>query len=254
MPQITIPAVDADGQPLKGYDLLDFVREHGGETIFLMFSTGKDSICSWLYLREYGKFNIIPYFLYWFPGLGWIDEALDYYEKWFGQHIIRLPLPNMFDHLRTFTYQPPERVAHLHAWRLPTFDFADIEEILARERGLDAPYTAVGFRGADNIDRRNMIIQKGAVGTGRRRHFFPVWDWNIDDIADCIIKNGIKLPKDYAYWGRTIAAWDYQMIKPIAEHFPEDYEKVVKFWMPLIDAELYRHEVVGVYANRKADD
>ena len=242
-----VAALDAEGQPLKGDALFDYVRELAGDTIFLQFSMGKDSICSWLRMREYGKFNIIPYFLYWFPGLSWQQEALAYYEEWFGQHVIRLPHPWFNDHLRNLLYQPPDRIAQILSLELGTWDFADIENELAHDYDLVEPYTAVGFRGADNIDRRNLIIQKGAVGSGRRRYFFPIWEWDINDIAACIRRYGVRLPKDYRYWGRTIGAWDYQYLAPIKENFPQDYEQVIKFWMPMIDCEIFRHEVVNAY-------
>lgn len=248
-------ALDDKGNPLQGDDLLDFVRELGGDTVFLQFSTGKDSICSWLRLREYGKFEIVPYFMYWFPGLSWQEEALAYYEEWFGQRILRLPHPLFHQHLADMLYQPPERIGQLVAWDFIKWDFSDLENVLAEEHGIADrnPYTAVGFRGADNIDRRNLIIQKGAVGSGRRRYFFPIWEYNVEDVSRIIHQVGIKLPADYAYWGRTIGAWDYQFIKPISQRFPEDYQKIIKFWMPLIDLELFRHDVVGQYANSKLE-
>ena len=248
-------ALDDEGKPLQGDALLDFVRELGGDTVFLQFSTGKDSICSWLRLREYGKFKIIPYFMYWFPGLSWQEEALAYYEEWFGQRILRLPHPLFNEHMREFFYQSPERISTIFSWDLPSWDFSDLENELAVDYQIADrnPYTAVGFRGADNIDRRNLIIQKGAVGSGRRRYFFPVWEYDIGDVTRVIRETGIKLPADYAYWGRTIGAWDYQFIKPISEHFPDDFENVMKFWMPLIDLEIYRHDVVGQYAAHKLE-
>lgn len=248
-------ALDENGVPLQGDGLLDFVRELGGDTVFLQFSTGKDSICSWMRLREYGKFKIIPYFMYWFPGLSWQEEALDYYENWFGQRIMRLPHPLFHQHLNEFLYQPPHRVGEIFSWDLLKWDFSDLENALAAQFGLDdpLPYAAMGFRGADNIDRRNLIIQKGAVGSGRRRYFFPVWEYNVEDVSRVIKQSGIKLPADYKKWGRTIGAWDYQYIKPISEHFPEDFDRVIRFWMPLIDAEIIRHDIVGAYANAKIE-
>lgn len=247
-------ALDDDNKPLAGAALIEFVKNRGGNTTFLQFSMGKDSISMWHWLRENSDMEIVPYFLYWFPNLSWQLEALDYYEEWFGQKIMRLPHPLFYDHIRNFDYQTPERIGQIAAFDLLPFDFADIENELARQFGLDQPYTAVGFRGSDNIDRRNLIIQKGAVGSGRRRYWFPIWDWNINDIAAYLKKIDVKLPKDYKYWGRTIGAWDYQLIKPIKEHFPDDWEGVIKFWLPLIDAEIFRHEVVGAYANGKEED
>ena len=247
-----VAALDEDGSPLAGDALFDFVRERYGDTIFLQFSMGKDSVCSWLRLREYGKFKIIPYFLYWFPKLSWQLESMKYYEDWFGQEVLKLPHPKFNDNLIEEMYLAPHQIAAVRSFNLIKWDFADIESVLTTEYDLPTPtYTAVGFRGADNLDRRNLIIQKGAVGSGRRKYFFPIWDWKIDDIAKTIKQYDIKLPKDYTHWGRTIGAWDYQYIKPIKENFPEDYEQIIKFWMPLVDCEVYRHDVVNVQAEQR---
>lgn len=254
--RITPPAVDDQGEPLTGDALFDFIYEQAGDTIFLEFSTGKDSICSWLRLREYGRFTIIPYFMYCFPIMSWQREALDYYEDFFDARIVKVAHPAMHKHLRHYLYQHPDNIAVITAMNLQDWDFADLEDELARDYGIldREPFTAVGFRAADNIDRRNMIIQKGAVGTGRRRYFYPVWDWYLDDVVKCIKDYEIALPADYKYWGRTINAWDYQYLKPISEQFPDDFENVIKHWMPLIEAELFRHEVVGEYANGKKEN
>lgn len=231
-----------DGKPLAGVELMETVRRLRGDKLLLSFSTGKDSLASWLYLRDH--FEIIPYYLFWVPGLSWVDEALAYYEEWFGQHIIRMPHPIFYKYLNMYAYQTPERVATLMALDLPDFSYADIENILAQWAGLDEPFAAVGMRAADNIDRRNMILQKGAIGMKRRRYYYPIWDWNIEQVAGIILEHDVKLPKDYEYWGRTIAAFDYQYIKPIATHFPEDFERI-KQWFPLIDLELMRYDEVG---------
>jgi hypothetical protein len=231
-----------DGKPLASRELIDTVKRLKGNKILLSFSTGKDSLATWLYLREH--FEIYPYYLYWVPGLSWVEEALTYYEEWFGTHIMRMPHPIFYEYLNQFYYQTPERVAVIRALNLPKFDFSDIENILAQWFGLDAPFSAIGMRVADNVDRRNMIFQGGALGLKRRRYYYPIWDWDIAQVAEIILDNGVKLPKDYEFWGRTIAAFDYQYMKPISVHFPADFE-MIRQWFPLIDLELMRYEELG---------
>lgn len=235
------PPVDAQGQPLDSDALIPYVREHYGETLLLSFSGGKDSLALWLHLREH--FEIIPYFLYWLPGLSFVEEALAYYEEWFDAEIVRLPHPLFYNMLRTGAYQEPHVVGTVDWLGLPKFDFADLDAIMCSYCDLDPERTlcAVGFRAADNIDRRNLIIQKGAIGTARRKYYYGVWDWNVEQVATIIKRHGVALPADYRYWGRTIAAFDYQFLKPLRTHFPADYERV-RQWFPLIDAEFFRYE------------
>lgn len=238
---------DADGKPIAGLDLLSLARELTGDTLLLSFSCGKDSLAAWLWLREVAPdLRIVPYFLYYVPGLSYVDAALAYYEEWFGCHIMRLPHPLFYRFLRNAFYQPPDLVALLDAFDLPGFDFADVDDLLAAEIGQPKVLTALGFRAMDNIDRRNLLLQKGPLGTGKRRWYWPIWDWNIERVATCIRAHKIKLSAEYKYFGRTLAAFDYQCLAPLRLHFPADWRRVVK-WFPLIELEMFRYEVVGTW-------
>lgn len=233
-----------DGTPLAGQALIDAVKRlsPSGETILLSFSGGKDSIAMWLAIREH--FNIIPYFLYWLPGLSFVDAAIDYYEDYFGTEIIRLPHPLFYNMLRTYSYREPHEIAIVQAMQLQEFDFADVDDVIAMQYGLDAPFCAIGMRAADNIDRRNLIFQQGSIGIKKRRYYYPIWDWNVSQVSQIIIDNGVKIPADYKYWGRTLAAFDYQYLKPLREAFPDDYNRMLE-WFPLLEAEFFRYEAMA---------
>lgn len=232
---------DPAGQPVSGDDLISLVKRLGGNKILLSFSMGKDSLATWLYLQD--KFEVIPYFLYWIPGLSFVEAALDYYEEYFGRHIIRLPHPLFYNMFATGAYQEPHNIGLVQAMQLPSYDYADIDDVLAEEYKLDKPFCAVGMRVADNVQRRNLIMQMGALGFKRRRYYQAIWDWDINDVVEIIKRHQVKIPIDYKYWGRTLAAFDYQYLKPLRNAFPQDYE-VVKQWFPLIDLEFYRHEQI----------
>lgn len=223
-------------------ELAEKVRSEVDDLI-LYFSCGKESIAMWLFLREFG-FNIIPVFLYVVPCLRSDRENLAYYEDYFGQEIMRLPHMLFYQMLNDFVYQPPERCAQIMAWDLPYYGFADIDKVVALDKGLDSFYSAMGMRMADNLDRRMMMYQNGVLGTKARRFYYPIWDWNIQQVADIIKLNKIKLPKSYRFSGRTLAAIDYEYIKPFKENYPDDY-KIYLEWFPLLEAEFYRYEVLG---------
>ena len=233
-----------DGWPLPSAELVPRVRDLAGDTLLLSFSMGKDSLAMWLYLREH--FRIIPYFLYWMPGLSFQERALDYYEDFFGCHIIRLPHPLLYGWLSQGCYMPPHMWAWMYAQNLWRYELADVDDLLAATLGLDRPYTALGFRKNDNLDRYRLINQLGAVAPrdGKRRYYYAIWDWNIEQVAGIINRHGVKLPDDYQYWGRTIAALHYQFLKPLSVHFPDDYARFLD-WFPLLEAEFYRWEVLN---------
>lgn len=229
----------SNGLPLPSCEIKALAKKIAGDTILLSFSRGKDSIAMWLDLRK--EFNIIPYYMYWVPGLEYEEESLQYYERFFGCHITRVPHPYFYKHLNNFMFQPPERVAVIRAVNMPNFTFADMDDMLAKQFGLDNPFTAIGMRAADGIDRRNMIHQMGALGTKSRRYFYSIWDWDIKQTASIINDNDCKIPLDYRVYGRTLASWDYQYIKPMKKHFPRDYQKLVE-WFPFIELEFFRYE------------
>lgn len=197
----------------------------------------------WLFLREF-EFNITPVFLYHVPDLQADKDNLAYYENYFGQKIVRLPHPLFYQMLNDFVYQPPERCAQIMAWDLPDYGFADIDQVVAHDKGLDSYYSAMGMRMADNLDRRMMMYQNGVLGTKKRRFYYPIWDWKVDDVAKIIRKNKVKLPKVYRHNGRTLAAIDYEYSRNVKKHRPEDFDKYL-FWFPLLEAEFYRYEVMA---------
>lgn len=237
---------DESGALLAGKALLQRVREIGGDKMLFSFSMGKDSLAAWLWLRdEAPELELIPYFLYWCPGLSFVENNLAYYEELLGRHILRVPHPLFYRMLRSLAYQPPERVGRILALDLPDFDYADIDNLLAQDCGLSADvFCVVGMRAADNLQRLRLIRQMGPLGFRRRRYYYPIWDWKIGQVADAIIGHDVALPAEYWRWGRTLTAFDYQYLKPLKETYPQDYERIL-FWFPLLEAEMFRYEAIG---------
>ncbi len=241
------PALDprqlgADGQFLRGQELLDLARQLYGDTLLLQFSCGKESIALWLWLREAAPdLTIVPYWMYLVPDLGYQARALDYYESYFGCHIRRLPHPALYQMLNSTAWQPPETLAVLAALRLQEYDFADIENLLAADLGLDQPLIAVGIRAKDYLERLRLVNQMGVIGFGRRRFLYAIWDWSIQQVGQAILDAGIKLPVDYQMFGRTVTALNYRRLVEVKRRYPEDYQKILD-WFPLIEAEVFRYE------------
>lgn len=246
--------IDENGELLAGPAMWEYVREEFGEQILLSIS-GKDSLAMWLALREWGGFDILPFYMFWVPGSPYESRVVDHYEQFFGQRILRLPAPMHYWMLNNSIFQAPHNVAKIQAMNLVDFDFADVEEVICHYYKRPGAYTAVGMRAADTIHRRNLMIQKGTIGTGRRRYFFAIWDWNLERTCQKIVESGIKIPKwyDLGSIGTTPIAWDYKFIEPLKRTDPEGWETYLK-WFPLADLEIFRHEQVGQNKNRKAGD
>lgn len=235
--------LDENGEYLTGPALYEVVREISGDTLLLAFSRGKDSISMWLELREH--FNIIPYYCYMVPGgLSYERESLDYYEDYFGVHIARFHHAIFWKNINDFVFQPPLRVSAIRALGIPNYDYKDFIAPLVEQHGLDNPYVAFGYRMNDSPRRRLLMMREGPMGYKDYRYFWAIWDWDIDRVADKLREANIALPRDYMLWGRTNTTIDYQYMTAIRDNLPDDWEEM-KFWYPLLDAEIFRHEVVG---------
>lgn len=213
------------------------------DTAILAFSTGKDSIAAWLQMRKYFK-RIVPYYCYSVPGLEFVEKSLAYYEDFFETHIYRLPHRSLYRWLRGMVFQSPPHVTKVEALDLPgeEYDDAMIGE-LVRELGHlpDGAYVGTGVRMADSPMRRVGLMTNGCINHSQKR-FYPVYDWKKADLLAAIDESGVKLPPDYRLFGRTFDGIDYRFLKPIKEHYPKDYEKILE-WFPLAELEIMRREM-----------
>lgn len=234
-----------DGAPLPSDQLVARVKEYGGDTILLSFSMGKDSLAMWLYLRDKG-FKIIPYFLHWVPGMSYVEKPLAYYEQFFGQKILRLPHPLFYNMVRTWAYQEPHVISTVMSFDMLTdYDYASIDDTIAAWHGPKdpLPFCAIGMRSADNMERRRLIQQQGSIGIKRRRYYYAIWDWNVEQVSRIIVEAKCALPPDYKHWGRTLTAYHYQYLSLMRQAFPADYAKMLQ-WFPLLELEFFRYEAM----------
>ena len=213
------------------------------DTTLLAFSTGKDSIAAWLQLRKYFK-RVIPYYKYHVPKLQFVEDSLKYYEDFFQTRIYRLPSPALVRWLSFYVHQTPDRVQYIiDNLQMPykAYNNETIADILRLNLGLDENvYSGIGVRMADSPRRRTSIVRDGAVNH-RKLTFFPVYDWLKSDMIREFDSVGVKLPPDYILFGNTFDGITYKYLKPIREYYPEDYERILK-WFPLAELEFVRYE------------
>ena len=215
-------------------------RETGGKTL-LAFSTGKDSIAAMLAIRDHFD-EVIPFYLYLVPGLEFVEESLDYYERTLfgGRHIIRMPHPSLYRWLNGCVYQPPHRAPVIDAARLPEFDYKDVHDLIRMDYDADKAMVATGVRAADSPMRLVSIKQHGAI-LRSKGEYFPVWDWKKARLLSEIQRSGVKLPIDYRVFGRSFDGLDARFLIPMRDHLPNDYRRVLE-WFPLLEADIFRAE------------
>ena len=230
---------------MTGLETIHAVRKLQSETL-LAFSTGKDAIAAWLAIRDHFD-RVHPYYLYLVPGLEFVEESLDYYERFFGIKIIRLPHPSLHRWLNGFVYQAPQNCAVIEQAQLPTFDYTDSVRAIIEDYKLQPGMLAAdGVRAADSPMRRIAIKTHGPI-TASQQKYHPVWDWKKADLMDVFRKNNVKLPIDYKLFGRSFDGIDLRFLLPLKKHLPRDYQRILE-WFPMADLQIHRWEC----ANGKA--
>lgn len=225
----------------------DVVAQFEGQKHLLAFSCGKDAIAAWIAIR--GKVEIIPFFMELIPGLGFVEASLDYYERFFGQKILRVPNPSLYRMLDRCIFTPPDQMHQIDRWGgLPQFDHLTLRDFIATSHGIKPhkTWTASGVRAADSIIRRVHFQKHGPI-VHNTRTFYPVWDWSMDCLVSALRSVKVKLPVDYRIFGRSFDGLDFRFIAPIKKHFPRDYAKILE-WFPMAGLELKRHEFSESYA------
>lgn len=229
------------GQPTSE-EALQFLRSLD-EPVFLSFSCGKDSIATWIAMHKH-KIPVLPVYFYTVPGLRIVQESIDYFENYFGQEIPQYPHPSLYRMLEANVYQTPERLKVLDNAQLPVPDLTLIWEEIKSDYGLPGTYVADGVRAADSIVRRASLTKHGVIKKHSKK-VSPIADWLKAEVMQCLEDNNVKLPVDYKLWGRSLDGLDARFMKPLKEHYPDDYERVAEYF-PLIELDLLRGETYGL--------
>jgi hypothetical protein len=209
-----------------------------GKPVLLSFSCGKDSIAAWLALRDAGV-EVVPAYLYYVPGLRFIDDELAYFEDVFGQRIHQFPHPSLYRWLGSRVFQAPERLRVLEAAGMPVPEYDELWDLIRADLKLPkATLVADGVRASDSIVRRAAFVKYGLLKRSKRK-VSPVADWLKAEVMGRIEQAKIELPVDYKWFGRSFDGVDARFAGPLREHDPEDFE-ILKSWFPLVEADLVR--------------
>lgn len=224
---------------LSGVETIKFVSERQSKTL-LAFSCGKDAVAAWLAIRDHFD-EVIPYYLYLVPDLEFVNESIDYYERYFGVKITQLPHPSLHRMLNNYVDQPPQNCKVIEDAMLPDFDYTDIQIEMCKRFDLpDDTLVADGVRAADSPMRRISINRHGSISFNLFK-YHPIWDWKKQDLIDCFRKHKVKLAQDYKIFGRSFDGIDLRFLYPIKQHFPRDYQKILELF-PMADLDIFRWE------------
>lgn len=224
---------------LSGIETIKEVAKRQKKSL-LAFSCGKDAVATWLAIREHFD-EVVPYYLYLVPDLDFVNESIDYYERFFGTKIVQLPHPSVHRMLNNFVFQPPQNCKVIEQAGLPDFDYLDIQAVMCERHNLPKKtLVADGVRAADSPMRRVAINTHGSISYNQLK-YHPIWDWKKADLIECFKKHNVKLAVDYKIFGRSFDGIDLRFLYLIRQHFPKDYQKILDLY-PLADLEIFRWE------------
>jgi 3'-phosphoadenosine 5'-phosphosulfate sulfotransferase (PAPS reductase)/FAD synthetase len=229
-------------EPLNSTDVIARIRKET-DTIMVAFSTGKDSIAT--YLRVKDEFPRVElFFRYFIPDLEFMERRVQYYEETFNVKIHRVPSPHLYRMLRNFLWQPPHRVGLIDSMEIPPLTYEQINAMLVEHLQMpDNTFTAVGVRAIDNMQRRAVCKSRGAINWNDHS-FWPVWDFSHDDVATIIRRHNVKLLPEYVHWGTSFDGLRYFFLNVIRREYPRDYERIIE-WFPYAEMEFMRRNLAG---------
>lgn len=223
----------------------------GHRKMILGFSRGKDAIAAAIECMKHCEAVIPVYYETGCPGLEFVRRSLRYYEKHlFKRRIHVVPHPNMLRILKNAVFQDWDGFYIIdmlgidkpngdRVW--PKWTHEDVRRWVCKVEKLPmTTFSATGVRAADSVTRRTAIARNGPITTSKHTAHV-IWDWNKERMLKEIGDARIKLPFDYAIWGRTFDGIDARFMIPLRDRFPQDYERL-KAWFPLLEADCIRYE------------
>lgn len=203
------------------------------DSVLVAFSGGKDSVVTLDLCAKYFD-RVEAFFMYLVPGLEFQERMLTWYERKYGIHIHRLPHMDTSTMLRYGAFTVPD-------YNVPQIGINDIYDYMRRETGI--PWIAAGERISDSIWRRAMIKHSGSIDWQRGR-FYPLAEWNKNEVMQYIKKARLKLGEDSKKLGFSFRSLDGKELSVIKRIYPDDYKKILRVF-PFAEASVLRYEKYG---------
>lgn len=218
--------------------IIDFLKTQ--EYVTIGFSLGKDSLACALLLKHF-NIKFYPFYFTLHPDLAFIKKQVTIYEEYFGQKIIVLPHPMLYDHIRHQDWQPRERAYELSEYDIPAFSFKELSNLWMEENNLSKDcWDVVGMRSSDSFNRRLHIKKEGSLYYKKKKAYL-IHDYSKNDCFDLIKHFNCPITDDYKIWGRSWDGYSFRFLTSLKKYYPEDFQKILDYF-PLIEAEILRYE------------
>lgn len=210
-----------------------------GRPVVLAFSRGKDSIAAWLALRDAG-IQVVPFYRYQVPRLRLVEESLDYFERFFGTKILRIPHVSLWRTLDAYCMQPPHRCRIIDFADIAVPSYRDSNDLVCEHFKLPVAETWVcdGVRATDTPDRRRALKMYGPINENERQ-IHIVWDWRVKQVWGAMEAAGVETPPDYRLFKRSLDGLDARYYGPLLREYPDDAQRMLA-WFPMLGVEIFR--------------
>jgi phosphoadenosine phosphosulfate reductase len=224
-------------------------RQRGIDSVIVGVSGGMDSVVTLDLCKQYFK-TLRCYFMYVVPGIGFQERYLQFLERRYEVEIERIPHFLLSDILRGAALRhTTEATSNLRKAKS-----TDVDAYLRKKFGIH--WIAVGEKASDSLERNTQIVQHGGI-LEKRGRILPLAYWTHAQVQGFMSRNRIPFPPDYnlnnlvkdpnlkrrrgASFGSLIGMREIGLI---AEKYPEDYEKIRKFF-PFVDVQLVRQKILA---------
>lgn len=203
------------------------------DEVIVGFSGGKESIVVLDMCVKHFK-RVVPFFMYYIPGLSFQERQLRWYEDKYGLEIVRLPHFELSNLMRYGTLRNEDL-------SVPIISINDIYAWMRDKYGVN--WIAAGERSGDSVIRGAMIKHSGSIDTKRGR-FYPVAWWSKQEILDYIRVKKLYRGIDSRVLGASFEGVNTRSFVFLKEHFPSDYERALKLF-PLAEGAVVRYQAYG---------
>lgn len=203
------------------------------DEVIVAFSGGKESIVVLDLCVKHFK-RVVPFFMYYVPGLSFQEKQLRWYEDKYGLEIVRLPHFELSNLMRYGTYRNIDL-------DVPIIGMNEIYQWMRETYGIN--WIAAGERSGDSVIRGAMIKHSGSIDEKRGR-FYPVAWWTKQEILDYIRVKKLYQGMDSRVMGTSFHGINTPSLVFLNEYFPTDYQRALRLF-PLAEGAITRYKTYG---------
>ncbi len=203
------------------------------DEVIVAFSGGKESIVVLDLCMKHFK-RVVPFFMYYVPGLSFQERQLCWYENRYELEIVRLPHFELSNLMRYGTFRSGDA-------DVPIISINEIYRWMRETYGIY--WIAAGERSGDSVIRGAMIKHSGSIDEKRGR-FYPVAWWSKQETLDYIRVKKLYRGIDSKVMGTSFDGINTKSLVFLKEHFPSDYQKALRLF-PLAEGAVTRYKAYG---------